>query len=163
MINKDGKLFGKISIIDILVVLVIIVAALGVYSRFFVGNEKVETASSSIEYTLKVAGVREGTVNALKNFKGPLYDKETKEYLGEIIDVTSSESVSSVELSNGSIKESVIPERFDALLTVRVDGKINSSGYYTATNQVISAGGTLVFKSKAASTSGTITNVYEAK
>ena len=163
MINKDGKLFGKISIIDILVVLAIAVAAFGVYSRFFVGNEKVETASSHIEYTLKVSEVREGTVTALKTFKGPLYDNTTKEYLGDIIDVTSTECISSVELSNGSIKESVIPDRFDALVTVRVDGKINSSGYYTATNQVIAAGGTLVFNAKAAATSGTILDVYEVK
>ena len=147
MINKDGKLFGKISIIDILALVVVAVLALGIYSRFFVGNKKVETASSHIEYTLKVAGVREGTVNALKDFKGPMYDNTTKEYLGDIVDVTSSECISSVELSNGTIKES----------------KINGSGYYTATNQVIAAGGTLVFNSKAAATSGTILDVYEAK
>ncbi len=163
MINKDGKLFGKISIIDILVVLLIAVLALGIYSRFFVGNEKVETASSHIEYILKVPEVREGTVDALKTFKGPMYDTTTKEYLGEIIRVTSTEAISSVEMANGSIKESTVPERFDALITVRVDGKINNSGYYTATNQVIAAGGSLTFQSKAAATSGTIMDVYEAK
>lgn len=163
MINKDGKLFGKISIIDILVVLLIAVAALGVYSRFFVGNEKVETASSHIEYTLKISGVREGTFDALKTFKGPLYDTTTKEYLGEIIDVTAKNAVSSVDTANGLIKETTLPDRFDVIATVRVDGKINSSGYYTATNQVIAAGGTLTFTSKAAKTSGTIVDVYEAK
>ena len=33
MINKEGKLFGKISIIDILAVLAIIIAGFGIYSR----------------------------------------------------------------------------------------------------------------------------------
>ena len=31
---KDGKLFGKISIIDIIVVLCVIVLAFGIYAKF---------------------------------------------------------------------------------------------------------------------------------
>lgn len=163
MINKDGKLFGKISIIDILVVLAIAVLALGVYSRFFVGNEKVETASSRIEYTMKIKEVRMGTVDALKDFKGPITSDTTKEYMGDIVDVTYTDAKKAVELENGQIKEAVLPERYDVTVTVQVDGNVNSSGYYTATNQVLTAGSNHVFYSKAAKTTGTIMDVYEVK
>lgn len=163
MISKEGKLFGKISVIDILIVLAIVIAAFGVYTRFFIGNEKVETASSHIEYTMRVSEVRTGTVDALKNFGGPIYDFTTKEYLGEIIEVTCEETVKSVETENGQLKKSVVPERFDAIVKVRVDGKINQTGYYTANNQPIASGGTHIFCSKAAKTTGKVEDVYEVE
>ncbi len=34
IINKEGKLFGKISIVDIAVVLIVILLAIGIYTRF---------------------------------------------------------------------------------------------------------------------------------
>ncbi|MBE7032309.1 MAG: DUF4330 domain-containing protein [Ruminococcaceae bacterium] len=163
IINKEGKLFGKISIIDILVVIAIVIAALGIYSRFFVAGPKVETASSRIEYTMKIREVRIGTVEALNNFKGPVTDTSTKEYLGEIVDVTYTDSVKAVELSNGKLKASVLPERYDITVTVQVDGKVNDSGYYTANNLAITAGSSYVFTSKAAKTTGTIIDVYEVE
>jgi len=158
LINKEGKLFGKISIIDILVVLAILVGALGIYSRFFVSNQKVETSSSHIEYTMKIKEVRIGTVDALKNYGGVITDSTTKESLGEIVDVSYEDAVKSVETANGQLKTSPVPERYDVTLTVRVDGKINSSGFYTSTNQALAAG-----SSKAAKTSGTILDIYEVK
>ncbi len=162
-INKEGKLFGKISIIDIIVILAILVGAFGFYTRFFVSEKKVETAASHIEYTMKVKEVRIGTVNALKNYMGPVTDTTTKEYLGDIVDVTYTDSTKAVETTNGKMNASLIPERYDVTLTVKVDGKINDSGFYTANNQALAAGSSYVFTTKAAKTTGTITDVYEIK
>ena len=162
-INKEGKLFGKISIIDIVVILAIIVGAFGFYTRFFISEKKVETAASHIEYTMKVKEVRMGTVNALKNYRGPVTDTSTKEYLGDIVDVSFSDATKAVETANGKRKVSPVPERYDVIVTVRVDGKINNSGFYTANNLALSAGSSYVFTSKAAKTTGTIQDVYEIK
>ncbi len=161
MINKEGKLFGKISIIDILVVLAIVVAAFGIYTRFFVGNEKVETASSRIEYKMKIYGVRMGTVEALDDYKGSIYDTSTKEYLGDIVAVEYEPSTKSVEKTNGQMSKTEVPERYDASITVQVDGNVNSSGYYNATNLVLAEGSSYAFESKAAKTSGRIYEIYE--
>lgn len=163
MINKEGKLFGKISIIDIFVILAIVVAVFGVYLRFFVGNEKVETASSHIEYKMKVQEVRIGTVKALENYKSPIYDSTTKEYLGDIVAVEYTEAKKGVEMANGQMREGTVPERYDVVVTVRVDGNINSSGYYTSTNQALAAGSSYVFNSKAAKTTGRILEIYEVE
>ncbi len=163
LINKEGKLFGKISIIDIIVILAILVGAFGVYTRFFVSEKKVETAASHIEYTMKIKEVRIGTVNALKNYMGPVTDTTTKEYMGDIVDVTYTDSQKAVETTNGKMKASLVPDRYDVTLTVRVDGKINASGFYTANNQALAAGSSYIFTTKAAKTTGTITDVYEIK
>lgn len=157
-INKEGKLFGKISIIDIFVVLAIVVAALGIYTRFITPSEKVATQSQKIEYTLLVKGVRIGTAQALQN-PSPITNNTTKEYIGDIIGATYTDAVEGKEFSNGEIKALTLPERYDVTVTVQVDGKINDSGFYTSTNQAITVGSTQFFSSKYANTSGVITSV----
>ena len=163
IINKDGKLFGKISIIDIIVIIAIVVGAFGFYVRFFVSEKKVETTASNIEYTMEIKEVRIGTVNALKNYRGPVTDTSTKEYLGDIVDVTYTNSTKAVDTVNGTMKVSAVPDRYDVLVTVRFDGKINNSGFYTANNQALSAGSSYLFTSKAAKTTGKIVDIYEIK
>ncbi len=160
-INKEGKFFNKFSIIDLLVILAIIVAALGVYSRFGT-TTKVVTETQSIEYTILVKGVREGTVEALSK-PSPITNTTTKEYAGDIVSATYTEAIEGKELPNGSLAAMTIPERYDVTVTVRIDGKANESGFYTPTNQAITTGSTLMFSSKYAITSGTITSVKEVK
>ena len=159
---KDGKLFGKISIIDIFVVIVIAVLFLGIYSRFAVNDVKVETQSQPLEYTMKVSNVRIGTVNALKDYMGPIYDDTTKEYLGEITGVTYEKAKVDVKLANGQLKEDESPDRYNVMLTVKVDGNVNDRGYYTANNLNIGAGSNFIFSSKAAITTGIVQDIYEA-
>lgn len=161
-INKDGKLFGKISIIDIVVIIAIVLVGCGAYLRFLKPNQKVETVNQTIEYTMRVAGVRVGTVEALKNFS-PIYNCETKEYLGEIVGIEYAEATEDKIMHNGEIKNLPIPERYDVILKVRVDGKVNSSGFYTATNQAIYAGASHTFSSKYAQTTGRIDEVREVQ
>ncbi len=163
MINKEGKLFGKISIIDIFVVLAIAVAVFGIYTRFFVGNEKVETASSRIEYKMKIQEVRIGTVEALEDYQGPIYDSTTKEYLGDIVAVEYTDAQKAVETINGRMRKTTVPGKYDVVVTVRTQGNINSSGYYTSTNLTLATGSTFIFTSKAAKTTGRILEVYEVK
>ena len=157
---KDGKLFGKISIIDIFVIILIAALALGIYSRFAVSNASVATQSQPLEYTMKVSNVRIGTVNALKDYMGPVYDDTTKEYLGEITEVTYEKAKIDVALANGQLKASESPDRFDVLLTIKVDGNVNEKGYYTANNLNIGAGSNFIFSSKAAITTGVVQDIH---
>ena len=161
-INKEGKLFGKVSIIDIIVILAIVLGGFGAYMRFMKPNAKVSTVSQTIEYKIRVAGVREGTVDALGKFS-PIYSSETKEYLGDIVGIDFEDAFDDRVMANGEIKRLAVPDRYDVILTVRVDGKVNSSGYYTATNQAIYAGAAHTFNSKYAQTTGRICEVYEVQ
>ncbi len=161
-INKEGKLFGKISIVDIVVVLAIAVLAFGLYVRFGGEETKVSTQKMQIEYTLSVKGVRLGTVEALQQL-GPVTNLSTKEYIGDIVEVTYEDAVDTRELANGRIVVTPLPERYTATVKIKVDGNVNNSGYYTSTNQSINIGSTLYFTSKYANTSGTIVDVKEVQ
>lgn len=161
-INKKGKLFGKISIIDIVVVLAVAILAFGLYVRFGGDEAKVSTQKQQIEYTVLVKGVRMGTVEALQEM-GPITNATTKEAAGEITEVTFDAAFDSRELADGTIVETPLPERYTATVKIRVDGSVNNSGYYTSTNQPINIGSTLFFTSKFANTSGVIIDVKEVQ
>ncbi len=158
LINKDGKLFGKVSIIDIAVILLILTAAAGAYTRFAVSDKKVSTSAQTIEYRILVRGIRGGSVDALTK-GGGIYNETTKEYMGDIVNVEAQEATDERTLTNGEIKMSRLPDKFDAVVTVRVDGSVNDTGYYTESNRTITVGSTYSILSKYASTSGEIVSV----
>lgn len=158
MINKDGKLFGKVSIVDILAVVVIAAMAIGVYMRFFKTPETVKTDSVKITYSVRVEKIRDFTATGLMK-KGMLYDSDTGEYLGEIKDVVIESAVVDSVTQSGAVKGVKYPERCDAVLTVEIDGSTNSQGYYTEAKRALSVGGELDFETKYVDTSGTIVSV----
>lgn len=162
IINKEGKLFGKISIIDILVIAVILVAALGVYTRFFKTNEKVAVSSETIEYNFVIKNVRQGTVDGLKKL-GPVYDTTTKEYMGDIVSVSEKTAISEKALADGSVINAEIPDRFDVTLTIKTSGSSNNSGYYTQNNLLLCAGSKFVIGTKFVKTSGEVSLVQTAE
>ncbi len=161
-INKNGKLFNKISIIDIIVIIALIVAGFGVYSRYLRPNEKVQTSNQKIEYTMLVRNVRLGTVNALGKL-GPVYSDETKEYMGDIQSIEYVPAKKDEKLPSGEFKLLELPDKYDVSVTILVDGKVNSEGFYTSTNQAISVGSKHLFNAKHVKTTGEITNIKEIK
>lgn len=159
--NKNGKLFGKISIIDIIVVVCIVVLAFGLYAKFTSSSDAVTSSEkANIEFVYKVKSVRDYTVDGFRK-GGPLYDSDTKEYMGEVVGVTTEPARMQVSLVDGTYTDLEIPNKYDAYVTVRVSGKYNSLGYYTNDNKYIGAGSTLNAWSKFTTTGGEIVDVYE--
>lgn len=157
--KKSGKLFGKISIIDIIVVVCIVVLAFGIYAKYTSDSDATAASENTkIEFVYKVQGVRDYTVNALSK-GGAMYDSETKEYVGEIVDVRTEEAVMEVSLVDGTYKQLTIPEKYDVYVTAQVDGKYNKLGFYTTGNKYLGAGSTINIKSKFATTEGQIVDV----
>lgn len=156
---KNGKLFGKVSIIDLLVLLVIIVSVIGVYLRFTSTTEVVKVESEKFSYEVCIEGVREYTIEGLKQL-GKVYDKETKEDLGEITEVVSVEKVTNTEInSRGEVIESESPDKYVVVIKIETDGNVGDNGYYTSTNRSIGVGGELSVESKYVSTMGRITKI----
>ncbi len=163
IINKQGKLFGKVSIIDILAIVAVLVLIIGVYMRFVKPDDTgVDTGASSsvFEYDIDVNTVRIGTVEALKA-GGPVTDLSTKEEMGEIVSVTERPAYDAHIMADGSYRNAEVPDRYDVTVTVRVNGKISADGFYTKQNKQIAPGSHYNFTSKLASTSGTVSDVRE--
>ena len=162
IINKEGKLFGKISIVDIFVVIAILVAAFGIYTRFVAGNEKVDVKNTTIEYQIRVKKVRAATVEAFKK-GGPLTDTQTKEPMGEIVNVETTPVFEEQALVDGSVAVTEVKDRYNVILTVRTEGSANETGYYTAKNKSLHINSGFVIANKFAETTGDIIAIKEIK
>ena len=158
LINREGKLFGKVSIIDILVIIAVVILGLGFYVKFIAPSDTIVAQSQNIEYVMKVRDVRDTSVGAIEK-GGPVYDSKTKEKMGEIVGVEYTGAVTQRALTDGSYVESEIPEKYDVYITVRTEGKANDTGYYTRQNKQLTAGSTFIINSKFAKTSAEIVEI----
>ncbi len=158
---KDGKLFGKISIIDIAVVLLLAVLIVGVLLRMG-GNSGEVISGAEYGCVVKVESVRQFTIDALTK-GGEVYDKTTKEYIGTIIGVTSEPATDHLLMADGSHEVVPVDNRYHAYVTISFQGKETPEGYFTTSNQQIYAGGTLVMNAKWAECTGVVQSVYASK
>lgn len=140
IIDKNGKLFGKISIVDIFIVLIIFICIAGAFIRFsgLLGDNKAFNAQ--IEYTLQVKEVRNKSANALLK-KGELYSSLADEaYLGTVVGAERSANDDYAPLADGTIVKTSAADRYDVLLTVRVDGRQTGTALYTKGGKKIEVG-----------------------
>lgn len=158
MMIKDGKIKGKLNIIDLLAVILALAVIAGIAVRF---KSTVTTAVKSNEefiYTIKVEGVRSYTVDALKK-AGKVTDKKSELDLGEIVDVSVEPAKILSERADGKIVLASQPDRFTATVTVKTYGKESDNSYITADSNELSVGRTTDIYTKYVHTTGKIMSV----
>lgn len=159
MILKNGKLFGKISIIDILVVLIIAVMGFGIHNRITATPKTVQVQSEKFSYVVRVDKVRQYTVDGLREM-GRVYDKETKEDLGTIVRIISVENTKDTGInSKGNAVETEYPDKYSVIFEIETEGNVGDNGYYTSSNRQIGVGGDVSIETKYVSTSGTVVSI----
>ena len=144
ILSSKGKFFNKVNIIDVLIILLVIVAIIGAYFRFFVNRVDEENKDCVFQYTFTIRGIRENNVKLLvesANSQTPFILAEKIESpMGKLIDVKVEDAISEVEKTDGTIVSTVVPGKYDVTLTLEVDGYQNKSGYYVSEDIAICAG-----------------------
>lgn len=159
LIDKKGRLFGKINIIDLCIILLIVSAVAVTLIKFnAAGNGGNTEKNTEIVYTLKVASVRDYTVNQFVEGDN-LYDDETGKYIGKIVSVEKKPDMVYVVKADGTYAISEKPERYDAYITVSANGSINEKGYFAEGIRQISNHSTVVISNKRFKTTSTVDSV----
>ena len=70
IIDKNGRLFGKISIVDIIVIVAAVLVFAGVYVRFSGNQGKAVVQNDTFYYTMEIENVRKTTLDAINNSVG---------------------------------------------------------------------------------------------
>lgn len=156
--DKNGKIFGKISIIDLFVIILAVAVMIGIGIRY--GSKMTSAVQSSEEFecAIEVSNVREFTVEALEK-KGIITDKKSEIELGEIISVESKPAEFESTTADGKIIETVLPERYNCTVTIRAKGKVSDEAYIMDDSNELSVGRTMDIYSKYVKTSGEIKSV----
>lgn len=127
---KDGKVFGKINILDFFVLLVIVLLVIGAILKFGKFNNKTdESSTQTIEYKIEVKSIREFTINALAS-GDTVYDYQTGVNIGKITNVEKKPAETYDVAENGEIMKVYNPYRYDIVITIETPGDASKDAYY---------------------------------
>ena len=156
--DKNGKIGGKVSIIDILVVVLVVAVIVGIVARYGSSVTGAVKSNKQFEYVLKVESVRQYTVDALEK-KGKVTDKKSEKDLGEIVDVQVENATLQSTTASGEHKNPELPGRYTCYVTIRATGKESDDNYILEDSTELSVGRNVDLYSKYVKTSGDIKSV----
>ena len=132
LIDKDGKLFSKISIIDVIIVLVILFMG----ASFILGKSntpastKVSKNESKYTLVLKAYGLYKHDREPFS--VGDNIYGNNGESIGKVTSITSENTKSNIKLSDGKYVEYANPQYFDYFLTIEGKGNLTEKGMFAS-------------------------------
>ena len=156
VIDEKGRLFGKVSLIDIFVVLFALLMVFAVYLRFF-SNEttSVRAGTDTFGYTVKVEGVRQWPVDGF-HVGDKMWDTDHDTYIGTITSVRSEPAAREFEMADGTLKVGEREGRYDVYITVEAEGLISNGRYYASRTYEVGANSGIYFYTKYCSVAATV-------
>ena len=155
-IDNNGKILGKISVLDLLVVLLILVVAAGTVYRFTSGaTTRFGAGSATIDYTIRISDVREFTVDYYEAGMR-VYDRMTNQFIGRITDFEVYPHYAVRHLFDGTLAEIPAPGRVDIYLHIRANGRITDTAIYVEGNYEITTGSLVTINTKYVEVGGRI-------
>lgn len=163
LFNSKGKLFGKVSIVDIFVVILIVVAIVGAYVRFNGNNVGAVNQTSEFNYKITIREIRETNKDLLLKSIGTDFrlDGKISSSIGTLVDVAVSDAVCEIEKTDGTIVSAVVPEKYDVVLTLKVTGSETDTGYYTPEMYEVCAGKQITLANINCNVTGVIDKVWK--
>ena len=123
MIDEKGRLFGKINIVDLIVILVIVIAAVVVGMKFLggSGNSVINPAKTPVRYTVLVEGVEPEVYENIQRYipgqlmaSGEMLDG----YVTDVTPVEGREHTATVDTTEGALEIPVNNGKLDLIFTI---------------------------------------------
>lgn len=124
IIDSQGRLFGKVSAIDVLAVLLVVLMAAAILMKSRIREVVAGTTPmDTIRYELTLPNMAPGYLTSLV-VGDLLYDRDNDSgrSIGEIVEIRSVSCRESVQLSTGEYVYTDVPNRYDIILTVQAQG-----------------------------------------
>ncbi|MDR3278349.1 MAG: DUF4330 domain-containing protein [Oscillospiraceae bacterium] len=158
IIDENGRLFGKISVLDLVVIAVIIALAAAAYTKFNV-LETTATTTKTVptRYTVLVKNSRQTTADMLR--AGDKFFTENGLAAGTVaaVDVAPATVVSPV--LDGTYAVGTIEGRVDITLTLDAQCSVTNGRYYVERTVELNVNNEQKYRTKYADFSGTILSI----
>lgn len=143
IIDKNGKLFGKINLLDLLIFLVIAVVLIGgIYKIFFVDDSVYTPDYKEGEITIKIASLTGRQSEALA--EGDLVYVPKIQDLGTIVKLDINNKTDNVSSADGKVYTVKNPLLYEAVIVLRSEEMYEKNGeIYVGQNYNIKSGMTL--------------------
>ncbi|MDR1664197.1 MAG: DUF4330 domain-containing protein [Clostridiales bacterium] len=147
LIDEQGRLFGKLSIIDLVIVLAAAVLAIGfIYKRASGDVQQIVNASTSFYVTFKADWQRGFSVDALA--EGDIfYEQYDGQPMGpaQRVDIEPARLI--MPKADGTAVYAETEDRYAIYVTVACKGSVTETGYYINGHKKVAEGNELVIKS----------------
>ena len=161
IIDENGRLFGLISVIDVVVLALVVILAVAVFAKFNLLDTPLTTTNTvNITYTVEIKTLRKTTTEMFRPGDALFTDSYT--FVGTITNVKVTDAAVVESLIDGTFARATAHERYDVLLTVETQATINNGRYYADRLYEISANSSERFQTKYVETTGTIVTVIES-
>ena len=157
VIDENGRLFGLVSIIDVVVIAVAAVLAVALYTKdSAMPIASVADPMQTIRYTVSINNMPEGRLESLR-VGDQIYDKETGNHMGTIKDIKSEDCVISMLKADGTYVMAPIEERYNVTLSVEAQVRVDERGhYYVNRSNIVGVGWSMDFYTKTSLFGGTV-------
>ena len=158
---KNEKLFNKINVIDILLLVGILIVGIIVYKVVFESETTVGLGARYVTTTcnLRLDGMPEGSSKYLE-IGANVYDNETNVYIGKLVDVSSGDYLTiHTNHETETFVESKMPNQETVYLTIEVSVSDQGADLVTSNNYYIKVGKAISIRSKQFAGGGYITGI----
>ena len=159
-IIEDKKLFGKISIFDVIILLIAIAVLVFAYNYLYSSSSiKVGNTYFTTSFQIRLDNLPVGT-NEQINENDLIYDNETNVYIGKVTDVETQQYKRIIgDYENEKYVEAIVPERETIILTVETSVYDAQSDLITENNYYIKVGKDLYLRGPAYAGGGYIIHI----
>lgn len=130
IIDRNGRLFGKISVIDVLVIAVVLVMAAALFFKSNQTHTGTSVTSETITYQMVANGVRTYVADAVQ-VGDLMYDQDRSSggTLGKIVDIQVLPGTKLGEMNDGTAGMVPVEDGVDLLLTIEGSGILSEGRY----------------------------------
>jgi hypothetical protein len=130
IIDEKGRLFGKVSVIDVLVLLAVVILAIAAFTKFNVYQNPLTTDNTvDVIYTLEIPAIRYSNANIIRA-GDKVYSLETGANIGTVVGVEIREAEAIEDKMDGTFVIARVYERYDVFLTVEARCSSSNGRYY---------------------------------
>ncbi|MDR1642352.1 MAG: DUF4330 domain-containing protein [Clostridiales bacterium] len=148
MIDKQGRIKGKVSVIDLAIVIVAVGLLIGYgYRTLSPKAVAIVTANTKFYVTLSVERIRDFSVQAVK-VGDVIYETYGQQPFGTVVDVETQQSKEIMRKLDGTVTIVPMEERYNILIVLEVKGSYSENGYQVNGNKEISVGTDLRIQSQ---------------
>lgn len=160
IIDGHGRIFGKLSIIDVFVLLIILVIGASLYVKYTVLDvTNLSGGAEPIVYTVTIYGVREYTVNGLQ-IDDLLYDKNSSgNTIGTITNISTQEAKKAASTTDGMAVLGRFEDHYDVTLTISASGATSDGRYLVNKTYELNANSSRLFNTKFCTFKAIITGI----
>lgn len=161
IIDEHGRVFGKVSIIDFFVVLIVLAVGAALYVKYNVLEvTSVAGKTDTITYAITIYGARDYTVNGIQT-GDVIYDKNGSggNSVGTITGITAADATKTSALSDGTTVRGNYEGRYDITLTITASGAVSDGRYLVNKTYEVNTNSMRTFYTKYCTFEATITEI----